>query len=111
MKKIILLLALFSAQAFATSLPQYVRSQKSKIESLMTEKYEYTFKVDYDTMKCLERTKWVEETEQKVGVCLINAQAIEESARVVFSVTVASNYDGTGETEREISIALVDYNL
>lgn len=109
MKKLIFLAVLFSAQAFATSLPEYIRSKANQIESELTAQYEYTFKVDYDGMKCLERETMVENRKQKVGVCLVNVEAIEEYARAVFSITVSSFEDQNGDNE--ITILQVDNNL
>lgn len=105
----VLFLALFSSTVFAAKLelPDFIKSNKATVESLLTKEFEYTFKVDYDSMKCLERKSEI----GAVGVCLVNASAIEESARIVFSVTVTSHFEGTNEKDREISIKLVDYHL
>ncbi|GAB4019930.1 MAG: hypothetical protein Fur0010_22300 [Bdellovibrio sp.] len=105
----VLFLALFSSSVFSAKLelPDFIKSNKATVEKLLTKEFEYTFKVDYESMKCLEKKSEI----GAVGVCMINASAIEESARITFSVTVTSHYEGTMQEEREISIKLVDYQL
>lgn len=105
----VIFVLLFSFQTFASTknLPDFLKKNKATVESQMTQKYEYTFKVDYDAMKCLERQSEI----GTVGVCLVQAAAIEESVTAVFSITVSSHYSGTGSEAREIEVSLVDYQL
>jgi len=46
-----------------------------------------------------------------VGMCLVKALANEENAIAYFSVNVTSHYAGTGSTERNFSITLIDYEI
>ena len=44
-------------------------------------------------------------------MCLVTALANEENAIAYFSVNVTSDFAGTGSTERNFSITLIDYEI
>lgn len=117
MKKIIMTTLVLAINTFtqASELPEpktrlatFLKANKEKVLAIAKEKYEYTYySFPIDEKNCVAKTSPI----GVVGVCLVTGLANEENAIAHFAVNVTSDYYGTGETERKISITLIDYEI
>lgn len=117
MKKVaILLLSLSMLSAFATSeikvsskLKNELSKENTKVVDLFKSQFEYTLNLDWKNAKCL-----AQETNTPVGLagtCLVSGFAQEENATVTIAVSKTNHYSGSGETEGELSVKLISYEL
>ena len=98
----------YSSSFESTNLKNFLEENKSQIQMIANEKYEYTFQpFNIQEENCVGKKSQI----GPVGACLITLKANEENVSATFAVTVTSHFSGTGETKPEISITLIDYTL
>ena len=112
MLKYILFLSLLSFNSMATTpvneLVSFLNTNKQKVLDLAKQRYEYTYyQFNFEQKNCVAKKSPI----GAVGMCLVTALANEENAIAYFSVNVTSDYAGTGSTERNFSITLIDYEI
>ena len=89
-------------------LKSFLDSKKIQISKKLKIKYQYTYdNFTFSAKNCLAQKSHI----GAVGVCLIELKAIEEPVSATYAITVSSNFEGTGDTVREINIVLIDYKL
>ena len=116
MKTLLVLIATLSlSTSYAANRPSlreeladFIVKNKEKVLEIAKSEYEYTYySFPIEANKCVAKKSPI----GPVGMCLVTALANEENAIAYFSVNVTSDYSGTGETKRKLSITLIDYEI
>ena len=89
-------------------LADFIQSNKQQVLRIAKDKYEYTYySFPIVAEKCVAQPSPI----GVVGVCLVTGLANEENAIAHFAVNVTSDFSGTGDKERKISLTLIDYEI
>ena len=98
----------FATTSLTNELANYIVENKSKVLEIAKKEYHYTY-YSFPIKKedCIAKSSPV----GPVGVCLVTALANEENAIAYFAINVKSDYYGTGEKDRKLSITLIDYEI
>lgn len=114
MKRLITMLLVFSAfGAMANTidvsekLKQELTNKNKEVVELFKKKFQYTLELKWDEAKCLAQSSPIGE----VGACLVEGTAMEEGVVATIAVNKTSHYSGTGETQAELSVTLINYEL
>ena len=86
----------------------YLNKNKDAVLKVAKEMYEYTYyEFNISPENCVGKKSPI----GAVGMCLVKGLANEENAIAYFSVNLTSDYSGTGDKKRKISITLIDYEI
>ena len=89
-------------------LANFVIENKQKVLKIAKNRYEYTYySFPVRKEKCVAQQSQV----GVVGVCLVTGLANEENVIAHFAVNITSDYAGTGDKQRKISVTLIDYEI
>lgn len=114
MKKFIMMFVALSALGamagtidVSEKLKQEIAGNNKKVVELFKKRFQYTLELKWDEAKCLAQESPIGE----VGTCLVEGVAMEEAIAITVAVNKTSHYSGTGETEGELSVTLINYRL
>ena len=97
-----------TSEKSARELAFYLQKNKSTVLALATQMHEYTYyEFTIEEKNCVAKSSPI----GAVGMCLVKGLASEENVIAYYSVNVTSDYSGTGDEERKISLTLIDYEL
>tara|TARA_X000000950_G_C13851316_1_gene634614 strand:- start:1115 stop:1468 length:354 start_codon:yes stop_codon:yes gene_type:complete len=86
----------------------YLNKNKEAVLKVAKEMYEYTYyEFKISSENCIGKKSPI----GAVGMCLVKGLANEENAIAYFSVNLTSDYSGTGDKERKITLTLIDYEI
>ena len=98
----------FSQVNLNQQLADFVIENKQKVLKIAKNQYEYTYySFPIKKEKCVAQQSEI----GVVGVCLVTGLANEENVIAHFAVNIISDYSGTGDKQRKISITLIDYEI
>ena len=117
MKKMIALLLLglcLNANATITNkkaaeeLATFLKTKRSDVLEIARQMHEYTYYAfAIDAQNCVAKDSPI----GPVGMCMAMGLASEENAIAYYSINVTSDYSGTGDEKRKISLTLIDYEI
>ena len=91
-----------------TELAKYLQTKRVEVLEIARRMHEYTY---YAFAIAAENCVAKDSPIGPVGMCMVMGLASEENAIAYYSVNVTSDYSGTGDEERKISLTLIDYEI
>ena len=92
----------------ATELAKYLQTKRVEVLEIARRMHEYTYYAfAIDAENCVAKDSPI----GPVGMCMVMGLASEENAIAYYSVNVTSDYSGTGDEKRKISLTLIDYEI
>jgi hypothetical protein len=92
----------------ANELAYFLKSKKVEVLEIARQMHEYTYYAfAIDAKNCVAKKSPI----GAVGMCMVMGLASEENAIAYYSINVSSDYFGTGNEKRKISLTLIDYEI